>query len=68
MDADLAEMFLTAMRDDGANWKARAAGKDVKPDYAFMPPFVGTDEELKALAGWLASLNAPQVAEATDAR
>ena len=68
MDADFAEMFLTAMRDDGANWKARAAGKDVKPDYAFMPPFVGTDEELKALAQWLASLNAPKVAEATHAR
>ena len=68
MDADFAAMFLTAMRDDGANWKARAAGKDVKPDYAFMPPFVGTDEELNALAQWLASLNAPQVAEVTHAR
>jgi hypothetical protein len=68
MDADFAAMFLTAMRDDGANWKARAAGKDVKPDYAFMPPFVGTDEELNALAQWLASLNAPQVAEVTNAR
>lgn len=67
MDAEFAEMFLTAMRDDGANWKARAAGKDVKPDYAFMPPFVGTDEELKALALWLASLNGGQVAEVTDA-
>ncbi|MBK9090242.1 MAG: cytochrome ubiquinol oxidase subunit I [Holophagales bacterium] len=68
MDAEFAAMFLTAMRDDGANWKARAAGKDVKPDYAFMPPFVGTDEELNALARWLASLNAAQVAEATHAR
>jgi mono/diheme cytochrome c family protein len=68
MDAEFAAMFLTAMRDDGANWKARAAGKDVKPDYPFMPPFVGTDEELNALAQWLASLNASQVAEATDAR
>lgn len=68
MDAEFAEMFLTAMRDDGANWKARAEGKDVKPDYAFMPPFVGTDEELKALAQWLATLNTPQVAEVTHAR
>ena len=68
MDGDLAEMFLTAMRDDGANWKARAAGKDVKPDYPFMPPFVGTDEELKALALWLASLNTPLETEATHAR
>ncbi len=68
MDAEFATMFLTAMRDDGANWKARAAGQDVKPDYPFMPPFVGTDEELQALAQWLASLNGPQLAEASDAR
>jgi pyruvate-formate lyase-activating enzyme len=68
MDADFAAMFLTALRDDGANWKARAAGKDVRPDYPFMPPFVGTDEEIQALAGWLASLNAPQTAEVTRAR
>ncbi len=68
MDADLAEMFLTSMRDDGPSWKARAAGKEAKPGYPFMPPFVGTDEELKALAGWLASQNAPKVAEATRAR
>ncbi|MBK8597706.1 MAG: cytochrome ubiquinol oxidase subunit I [Holophagales bacterium] len=68
MDADLAEMFLTAMREDGEAWKARAAGKDAKPGYPFMPPFVGTDEELKALALWLASLNAPAVAEGTHAR
>lgn len=68
MDADFAAMFLTALRDDGANWKARAAGKDVRPDYPFMPPFVGTDEEIQALAGWLASLKAPQAAEVTNAR
>ena len=68
MDADFAAMFLTALRDDGANWKARAAGQDVKPDYPFMPPFVGTDEERNALAGWLASLNPPQEAEVAGAR
>jgi cytochrome bd ubiquinol oxidase subunit I len=68
MDADLATLFLTALRDDGANWKARAAGKDVRPDYPFMPPFVGTDEELNALAAWIGSLNAPQTAEVTRAR
>ena len=68
MDAEFAAMFLTALRDDGANWKARADGKDVKPDYPFMPPFVGTDEELGALAAWLASLNAPQTAEVAGVR
>lgn len=68
MDADFAAMFLAALRDDGAKWKARADGKDVKPDYPFMPPFVGTDEELGALAAWLASLNAPQTAEVAGVR
>jgi cytochrome bd-type quinol oxidase subunit 1 len=68
MDAELATMFLTALRDDGAKWKARAEGKDVRPDYPFMPPFVGTDEEIEALAGWLASLNAPQAAEVAGVR
>ncbi len=68
MDADLAGMFLAAMRDDGASWKARAEGKDARPGYPFMPPFVGTDEELNALAQWLASLNAPAAAAVTHAR
>lgn len=68
MDADFAATFLTALRDDGARWKARAAGQDVKPDYPFMPPFVGTDAELEALAGWLASQNAPRTAEVSRAR
>ena len=68
MDAEFAAMFLTALRDDGANWKARAEGKDVRPDYPFMPPFVGTDVEIEALAGWLASLNAPQTAEVAGVR
>jgi mono/diheme cytochrome c family protein len=60
--------FLTAQRDNGARWMARAAGKGVTPDYPFMPPFVGTDAELRALSGWLDSRNAPLAAEATDAR
>lgn len=68
MDADVATLFLTALRDDGAKWKARAAGQDVRPDYPFMPPFVGTEDELNALARWLASLNAPRLAEAPNAR
>ncbi len=68
MDAEIAALFLTALRDDGANWKARAAGRDVKPDYPFMPPFVGTDEEMSALAAWIGTLNAPQTAEVTRGR
>ena len=61
-------VILTTLRNDGARWKARASGTGVTPDYPFMPPFVGTDEELSALAGWLATLNGPRVAEVTHAR
>jgi hypothetical protein len=34
-------------------------------DYPFMPPFVGTEEEMEALVEYLASLTAPpeQVAQ-----
>jgi mono/diheme cytochrome c family protein len=68
MDADYAPLFLAALRDDGASWKARAAGSDARPDYPFMPPFVGTDGELNALAAWLVSLNAPPESEVKRAR
>ena len=69
MDADLATMFLTALRDDGAAWKAlRAGDATAKPGYPMMPPFVGTDAELDALARYLVGLNAQKVAEASRAR
>ena len=56
LDADLATTLLGAMRDDGREWAARPPGK---PGYPFMPPFVGTDAELAALAEWLVSLSGP---------
>jgi cytochrome d ubiquinol oxidase subunit I len=59
-DADFLTLFLTALRDDGPRWAARPPQK---PDYAFMPPFVGTDEELSALVAYLDSLKTTQTAE-----
>jgi cytochrome d ubiquinol oxidase subunit I len=59
-DADFLTLFLTALRDDGPRWAARPPQK---PDYAFMPPFVGTDEELAALVAYVDSLKTTQTAE-----
>ncbi len=67
-DADYLALFLTALRDDGAKW---AASPPQKPDYPFMPPFVGTDEEMQSLVAYLDSLKTPgavKTAEATRAR
>jgi mono/diheme cytochrome c family protein len=66
-DADFLSLFLTSLRDDGAKWTAKPPGK---PDFPFMPPFVGTDEELSALVAYLDSLKVPKpekTAEATRA-
>jgi len=59
-DADFLRLFLTSLRDDGAKWTARPPEK---PDFPFMPPFVGTDEELEALVVYLDSLKTPVTAE-----
>ncbi|MGA7990390.1 MAG: cytochrome ubiquinol oxidase subunit I [Thermoanaerobaculia bacterium] len=67
VDADYLTLLLTALRDDGPRW---AAVPPQKPDYPFMPPFVGTDEEIQALAAYLDSLKSPaavKTAEATRA-
>jgi len=64
-DADFLTLLLTALRDDGAKWTAKPPEK---PDYPFMPPFVGTDEELSALVAYLDSLKTVKTAEATRAR
>lgn len=64
-DADFLTLLLTALREDGARWTARPPQK---PDYPFMPPFVGTDEELSALAAYLESLKTTQTAEVQRGR
>jgi cytochrome bd ubiquinol oxidase subunit I len=66
-DADYLTLFLTALRDDGPKWTATPPQK---PDYPFMPPFVGSDEEMHALVAYLDSLKSPgavKTAEATRA-
>lgn len=66
-DADYLTLFLTALRDDGPKWTATPPQK---PDYPFMPPFVGSDEEMQALVAYLDSLKSPgavKTAEATRA-
>ncbi len=67
-DADYLALLLNALRDDGAKW---AAKPPQKADYPFMPPFVGTDEELQSLVAYLDSLKTPEpvkTAEANRAR
>ena len=67
-DADYLALLLNALRDDGAKW---AATPPQKADYPFMPPFVGTDEELQSLVSYLDSLKTPEpvkTAEANRAR
>lgn len=61
-DRDTLVLFLSALRDDGPKWKKRPP--DPKPDYPFMPPFVGTDAEIEALATYLDSLKPQPAAEA----
>ncbi len=63
-DADYLTLYLTALRDDGAKWTATPPEK---PDYPFMPPFVGTDEELQLLVAYLDSLKAPTPAKTAEA-
>jgi cytochrome d ubiquinol oxidase subunit I len=61
-DADFLTLLLTALRDDGAKWAARPPEK---PDYPFMPPFVGTDDEMSALVAYLDSLKPKPTEEAS---
>jgi cytochrome d ubiquinol oxidase subunit I len=59
-DADYLTLLVTALRDDGPRW---ASHPPQKPDYPFMPPFVGTDEELSDLVTYLDSLKGTRTAE-----
>ncbi|MGE5346771.1 MAG: cytochrome ubiquinol oxidase subunit I [Acidithiobacillales bacterium] len=65
VDADFLTLLVTALRDDGPRWASRP---QQKPDYPYMPPFVGTDEELSALVAYLDSLKTKQTAEVLRAR
>jgi len=67
-DPDTVRVILTIMKDEGDEY---ASGEYVheghfateEMDYPFMPPFVGTDEELEALVAYLSTMIPAQVAE-----
>lgn len=67
LDQDMLSGILTMMRDDGQAYVAAAAkGEPVARDqlnYPFMPPLVGTDEEVEALQAYLLTLKNAQTAE-----
>lgn len=67
LDQEMLSGILTMMRDDSQAYVAAAAkGEPVARDqlnYPFMPPLVGTDEEVGALQAYLLSLKNAQTAE-----
>jgi mono/diheme cytochrome c family protein len=67
MDADMLSGILAGMQEDGQAYLA-AASKGQAPareqlNYPFMPPLVGTEEEVEALKAYLLSLKNAQMAE-----
>ena len=70
VDPDMLGGILGALRDEGAEY---ASGTYVheghidtqKMDYPYMPPFIGTDEELEGLTAYLLTLKPAQTAEVT---
>ena len=71
-DSDLIFSVVFTLHDQGEAFTALAPGETIdmsKLDYPFMPPFVGTDDEMEALVAYLATLATPaQVAERGDVR
>jgi mono/diheme cytochrome c family protein len=63
LDLDTLLLTLTAFRDDGPKYAAAPPGTSPKLDYPFMPPFVGTEAEMSALAAYLKSLAPTKTAE-----
>jgi cytochrome d ubiquinol oxidase subunit I len=68
IDADMIVGILESMRDDGQTYTTGAIlheGHAVTQglNYPFMPPFVGTEEEMQALAAYLLTLKPATVAE-----
>jgi mono/diheme cytochrome c family protein len=72
VDPDMLNGILTTMRDEGNEY---TSGKYThqghvatdKLDYPLMPPLVGTEDEVGALASYLLSLKTSHVAEAPNA-
>ncbi len=68
VDPDFIEANLWALWAQGEEYTAGEAVDKAALDYPFMPPFVGTEEELEALAAYLSSLAAPPEAVAAGAQ
>jgi len=71
-DTDTVRAILGIMKDEGGEYASGAYVHEghvatEQLDYPFMPPFVGTDEELEALVAYLATMMPAQVAEVSDA-
>ena len=72
VDPDMLKGILSTLREEGTEY---ASGKYThqghvatdKLDYPLMPPLVGTDDEINALASYLLSLKPSNVAEAPHA-
>ena len=62
-DPDMTYSILYALYDQGEMFTALEPGEAVAMgdlNYPFMPPFVGTEEEMEALVDFIASLTAPE--------
>lgn len=60
LNAGMITATLVRLRDMGEAYTAAGAGATAvshSTDYPYMPPFVGSDEDLEALAAYLASLD-----------
>jgi mono/diheme cytochrome c family protein len=70
VDADMIGGILATMREEGDEYVSGAYVHDghvdtTTLDYPFMPPLVGTDDEVEALTAYLASLKSSHGTEVT---
>jgi mono/diheme cytochrome c family protein len=73
VDADMLNGILATMREEGNEYvSGRYTDKGHvatdKLDYPLMPPLVGTDDEVEALASYLLTLRPSNVAEANHGK
>jgi mono/diheme cytochrome c family protein len=73
VDPDMLNGILATMREEGkeyseAGYVHQGHFATDKLDYPLMPPLVGTDEEVNALAGYLLSLKPSHVAEVPNVK
>jgi mono/diheme cytochrome c family protein len=59
VDPDFIEANLFVLRDQGSAFIPGERVDKTELDYPYMPPFVGTEEEMEALAAYLTSLVTP---------